>query len=124
MKHIILIEDSFTDGRIISSFLKQQGYEVIWYQDFETALGALQEIGLALEDIKAMIFDYCLDREQSSVPLVEIVFDLGFSGPMIANSSDEDYNAILQEAGCTHVRPGNRKIDVVDFLHKDIFGNN
>ena len=114
---IILIEDSITTGLIIRSLLQNHGFEVIWYKTFESALTGLNDVETSpgeFPDIAAIIFDYNLDHEEPSTSLVAMIAHRGFSGVMIANSSDEDHNMILKGAGCTHVRPGTNKTDVVE----------
>lgn len=121
---IILIEDDLQIGNLIKLILQDKGYIVIWYQTFDTALDGLKDVSLDPEqllNIKAIIFDYSLDYEQSSVPLVERASRWGFINPMIANSSDPDCNRLLQKAGCTHIRPSTLKAGIVKFLLEEVF---
>lgn len=119
MPQIILIEDSQTDGEIIRCRLENQGFMVVWFQTLRSAgleLETREDYPERFSDVAAIIFDYRLDNKRNSIPLVALALDQGFSCPMIANSSEEDCNQELKKAGCTHIRPGNCKADVVDFL--------
>lgn len=115
---IVLIEDCHTKGGLIAKILKHNDYKVIWLPTFDMALERLEEM---LENpkkflyIRAIIFDYSLDKEQISIPLLELVVESGFSGPIIANSSDEYFNTLLQQFGCTHVRPGDDKVSAATY---------
>lgn len=120
-KKIILIEDDPGVGSMICLFLKKPGFEVVWFQTFESALTGLKDVEAnpgEFPDIAAIIFDYYLDHSQPSTPLVEMIVHRGFQGIMIANSSDEDRNIVLQRAGCTHIRPGMNKIDAAKICHE------
>jgi DNA-binding response OmpR family regulator len=127
-KTIILIEDTESIGGMIKSLLEHRDYDVIWLQTFDEAFDFLDNFSvLETAPVALIIFDYMLDKHNSdvtSIPLVEMMRDMGYLKPMIANSTDEDFNKRLLEAGCTHIRPNSGKIHVVDFLHRDIFGNN
>jgi DNA-binding response OmpR family regulator len=116
---IILIEDSIETGTSIKYHLQKLGYKVIWFPTFDIALDGLEQISSNPKDspgIEAIIFDYSLDKDQSTIPLVQIISEWGFQGPMIANSSDLQENTLLQQAGCTHIRPGDQKIRVAAYL--------
>lgn len=116
---IILIEDDVPQGLLIKSRLQQSGFEIIWFKKFENAYDYFDTFDvIKTPHVVAVIFDYMLDEEKNvtTVPLLQIVTDLGHQGPLIANSSHNKYNEHLLEMGCTHIRPGDEKIQVVDFV--------
>lgn len=117
---IILIEDENSSGILIRALLAQKGFEVIWFKTFNSAFDFLNDLKISEISLPtAIIFDYILDKNDNtvtSIPLVEIVRDMGYTHPMIANSSEDLTNSFLVEAGCTHLRPGDDKTEVVEYV--------
>ncbi len=105
-KKIILIEDCPSTGELIKVLLEEKGFEVVWLKTFDTALEYLNALEID-DSLVAIIFDYGLDKNRlsiNSIPLVNIPEEKGYTGLLIANSSENYYNELLKNAGCNHIR--------------------
>jgi DNA-binding response OmpR family regulator len=116
-KTIILIEDELTSGMLIKSLLKGKGFEVTWLKTYDDTFEYLSKLKISETDpVVAVVLDYRLDDGKISIPLLEILLDMGYSGPIIANSSEDDHNKNLIRAGCTCTRPDRDKVRVVEYI--------
>lgn len=120
MKTIILIDDTPSISSFLRDLLEAKGFTVVCllsFEEAETYILGLQD--QSLEHIFAFVFDYSLGGGLTSVPLVELVTGiLNFDGILLANSSMEETNSILQSKGCNHVCPGASKGRAVSYLYE------
>lgn len=123
MKKVILIEDNREIGTLIKILLEERGFEVVWLKTFDTALEFLNALEID-ESLVAVIFDYGLNEINTSitsVPLVKILKEKGYTGLSIANSLNNKGNENLEKAGCSHIRPGLDKFGVVQYIAEQKF---
>lgn len=77
--------------------------EIIEVTDHETAATVVAQLVNGTTTFDAIVFDGCLYGDNfDTAPYVRILKDSGFTGPMIATSSNPSVRTWLLEAGCTY----------------------
>jgi DNA-binding response OmpR family regulator len=106
MKKILIVEDdaNISEGlkEALEFNLKDKAFEIIIAPSVDEARKQFK----LNPDIALITFDGSIEgdgEKPNTRILVEEFKQKGFSGPMIAASSMEDYSKILCDAGCTHV---------------------
>lgn len=65
--------------------------------------GFLRQHFEAEEHPAVVVMDACLPGDTpNTIPLVRAIRQMGYSGPLVAVSSDDHYNQLLCQVGCDH----------------------
>ena len=99
LQKALLVEDNPAAVEIITTGLKQVGFEVI-HED--TAGQAMHQFLIHKDKLRVIICDYDLkDSDLAVEDFIKIVRDLNFPGPIIAISGEPANNEKLMAAGAT-----------------------
>ncbi|MBX4210968.1 response regulator [Candidatus Parcubacteria bacterium] len=103
MKKILLVEDKKEHRERFSSAC------YLWSKEIEALMAATLAEALDLfqthkETLFAIIMDGCVNQpdELDSPPVIRHFRRYGFKGPIVANSSESEYNKIMLESGASH----------------------
>ncbi len=97
MKKILVVDDEPVMLSLMSRMLPAADYGVITAVDAEEATHRMAERGTASFD--AILMD---GLEGAGPPLVRVIRESGFRGPIVSISNNPDVKPRLMEAGCSH----------------------
>jgi len=104
MAHTVLIVDD--DNDIHSMFGRRFERAQIAVVSARSLDEAEQIINERLNDFSCILVDGCLNGDYPDTrPLIEMIVERGFKGPLIAMSSARDYRDWMVDWGCTHKAP-------------------
>ena len=99
MKTVLVVEDNNQVFEMINNYFDGI-INVLRAEDLDSGYKLFDENSNVIDLI---IMDACVPGiEPNSMPLIKKIINLGFTKPIIANSSNSDFNDILIEAGATH----------------------
>jgi len=95
---LLMVDD---EGRWFSDFISEleTKFDLLYAYRVKSAERVFKE---HFSEIAVITMDGCLSSTFDTEPLVEMMREFGFKGPIIAHSSMSHFNGLLVRAGCSH----------------------